>query len=318
MCYDIIGDIHGHADELKILLQKLGYQRTSEGTFTQFGRQVIYVGDFIDRGNQNIEVLSIVKPMVEQGHALAVMGNHEFNAICFHTLHPETGLPLRKHNKKNKDGHQTFLSEFEGKDELLVEVIDWFKSLPFFLDLEGLRVIHAEWNSDFIEQLKRMGGSDVQFIGDDDFFINAAMKGSSEYHIIETLLKGSEIELPAGCSFNDTDGNVRRKLRVKWWQTSGATYRDIAMLEPEQLQNIPAVPFLRDLVGNYPSTDKPVFFGHYWMRPNSGLQSDNSMCVDYSVARKGTLCSYRWSGEKQLWEENILVARSPDLGGMAK
>ena len=44
MNYDIIGDIHGHADELKILLQKLGYQRTSEGVFTQLGRQVIYVG----------------------------------------------------------------------------------------------------------------------------------------------------------------------------------------------------------------------------------------------------------------------------------
>jgi len=280
MHYDIIGDIHGYADELKILLRELGYQRNLEGVFTQSGRQVIYVGDFIDRGYQNIEVLSIVKPMVEQGHALAVMGNHEFNAICFHTQHPETGLPLRKHNKKNEDGHQTFLREIEGKDELLVEVIDWFKSLPLFLDLEVLRVIHAEWNFDFIEQLKVRGGSDIQFIADDDFFINAAIKGSSEYHIIETLLKGSEIELPAGCSFNDTDGNPRRELRVKWWQTAG---------------------------GKYPATDKPVFFGHYWMRPNTGLQSDNSMCVDYSVARKGALCSYRWSGEEQLREENILV-----------
>ena len=25
MNYDIIGDIHGHADELEVLLQKLGY-----------------------------------------------------------------------------------------------------------------------------------------------------------------------------------------------------------------------------------------------------------------------------------------------------
>ena len=309
MNYDIIGDIHGHADELKILLQKLGYQRTSEGVFTQLGRQVIYVGDFIDRGLQNMEVLSIVKPMVEQGHALAVMGNHEFNAICFHTMHPVTGLPLREHNEKNEDGHKTFLSEIEGKDELLDEVIDWFKSLPLFLDLEGLRVIHAEWNFDFIEQLKVRGGSDIQFTADDDFILNAALKGTSEYHIIETLLKGSEIELPEGSSFNDTDGNPRRELRVKWWQTAGATYRNIAMLEPEQLHGIPDVPLLKPLGESYPATDKPVFFGHYWMRPSACLQSDNSMCVDYSVARKGALCSYRWSGEERLREENILITR---------
>ena len=308
MYYDIIGDIHGHADELKILLQKLGYQRTSKGVFNQSGRQVIYVGDFIDRGTQNLEVLSIVKPMVEHGHALAVMGNHEFNAICFHTLHPETGLPLREHNEKNEDGHQTFLSEIKEKDELLAEVIDWFQTLPFFLDLEGLRVVHAEWNFDFIEHLKVRGGSDSQFIADDDFIRNASIKYTPEYHIIETLLKGSEIELPEGCSFNDTDGNPRRKLRVKWWQTAGRTYRDIAMLESEQIQSIPDVPLLEPLGGSYPATDKPVFFGHYWMRPNTCLQSANSMCVDYSVARKGALCSYRWSGEEQLREENILVA----------
>ena len=260
MGYDIIGDIHGHADELKILLQKLGYQKTSEGVFAQLGRQVIYVGDFIDRGLQNLEVLGIVKPMVEQGHALAVMGNHEFNAICFHTRHPETGLPLREYDNNYGDGHLRFLSEIKGKEELLDEIIDWFKSLPLFLDLEGLRVIHAEWDFDFIEQLKVRGGSDIRFIADDNFFLNAAIRGTSEYYIIETLLKGSGIELPAE---------------------------------------------------NYPATDNPLFFGHYWMNPKTGLQSANSLCVDYSVAGGGALCSYRWTScEEQLREENILAVSS--------
>ena len=153
-------------------------------SFAQPGRQVIYVGDFIDRGAQNIEVLSIVKPMVEHGHALAVMGNHEFNAICFHILHPETGLPLREYNVDYGDGHLAFLYEMEEKKELLTDVIDWFKTLPFFLDLEGLRVIHAMWNFDFIEQLKVLGASDSQFIADNDFIRNASIKGSREYYTI--------------------------------------------------------------------------------------------------------------------------------------
>jgi len=47
--YDIIGDIHGHADELKVLLNKLGYTE-SKGIYSCPGRKVIFVGDYIDRG----------------------------------------------------------------------------------------------------------------------------------------------------------------------------------------------------------------------------------------------------------------------------
>ena len=74
--------------------------------------------------------------------------------------------------------------KWKKKKELLTDVIDWFKTLPFFLDLEGLRVIHAMWNFDFIEQLKVLGASDSQFIADNDFIRNASIKGSREYYTI--------------------------------------------------------------------------------------------------------------------------------------
>ncbi|MGY8796944.1 MAG: metallophosphoesterase [Woeseiales bacterium] len=45
--YDIIGDIHGHAGELRALLEKLGYRRSGHG-FRHDERQVVFVGDFID------------------------------------------------------------------------------------------------------------------------------------------------------------------------------------------------------------------------------------------------------------------------------
>ena len=49
--YDLIGDIHGHAAELCQLLQQLGYAPDALGTYRHpAGRQVIFVGDFIDRG----------------------------------------------------------------------------------------------------------------------------------------------------------------------------------------------------------------------------------------------------------------------------
>jgi len=70
--YDLIGDIHGHADELVQLLETLGYQK-AQGVYEHPERKVVFLGDFIDRGPQIRQVLEIVRPMVEGGKALAVM-----------------------------------------------------------------------------------------------------------------------------------------------------------------------------------------------------------------------------------------------------
>ena len=88
MSYDIIGDVHGHACELRALLEKMGY-RESRGAYRHASRKAIFVGDLIDRGPANIEAASIARLMVEEGTAHIVMGNHEFNAMAFHTADPE-------------------------------------------------------------------------------------------------------------------------------------------------------------------------------------------------------------------------------------
>ncbi len=82
--YDLIGDIHGYASALKCLLRKLGYQER-EGTWQHVERKVIFLGDFVDRGPEQVETVQIARRMVEAGHALAVMGNHEFNAVAWAT-----------------------------------------------------------------------------------------------------------------------------------------------------------------------------------------------------------------------------------------
>lgn len=46
---DFIGDIHGHADKLVALLQKLGYTKIN-GSYAHPERKVLFVGDYIDRG----------------------------------------------------------------------------------------------------------------------------------------------------------------------------------------------------------------------------------------------------------------------------
>jgi hypothetical protein len=306
MYYDIIGDIHGHAGELKDLLNKLGYQKNADGIFSRQGHQAIFAGDFIDRGTQNLAVLRTVMPMVEQGHALAVMGNHEYNAICFHTKHPETGVPLRAHSEKNIGQHKTFLAEFGGEKELLSEVIDWFKTLPLFLDLDGLRIVHAEWNFALIQRLKNLSGDHKKFLLDEEFLLNSTIEGSVEHKIVETLLKGSEIDLPEGYHFEDKDGTARDAVRIKWWQASGDTFRDVAMLNDDQIHKIPVWPFPPNSIIPYPANEKPVFFGHYWMQPPVTILAQNAVCVDYGLAKGGVLCGYKWGGESFLQSEQFL------------
>ena len=82
--YDIVGDIHGHAAKLQRLLRRLGYEER-DGIYRHASRQLIFVGDFIDRGPEIRRTLQIARAMIDAGTARAVMGNHELNALLYHT-----------------------------------------------------------------------------------------------------------------------------------------------------------------------------------------------------------------------------------------
>ena len=69
MTYDVIGDIHGHAEELRTLLRQLGYEERNGGYVAE-GRNAIFVGDFIDRGPAIREVLQIARAMVRRNGAM--------------------------------------------------------------------------------------------------------------------------------------------------------------------------------------------------------------------------------------------------------
>ena len=114
MNFDIIGDIHGCSKSLISLLEKLGYKQKN-GIYQQTGYQVIFLGDFIDRGPYQREVINIVRPMIDNGFAQSVMGNHEYNAIAYATPNKEGKDFLRQHNIKNDRQHQAFLDAFSFK-----------------------------------------------------------------------------------------------------------------------------------------------------------------------------------------------------------
>ena len=292
--YDIIGDIHGHADHLKRLLLKLGYQST-QGSYTHPERKVLYVGDYIDRGPQMKETLQIVKSMVDHGHAIALMGNHEYNAICYNTL-GTVGLYLRNRTDKNMHQHQATLDQFNGYEDEYTMYIDWFKSLPLWLETDYLRAVHATWDQSIMDRLCEILPDAVLT---DQAIHESSTEGTELCHLIEVALKGKEIEMPAGQHFSDKDGHERHHIRIKWWlDPASTTYRDISVIPMDD--KLPDTPVIMSDMSYYGPEEKPVFFGHYWLKGEPDVLTDNVCCLDYSVAKGGHLVAYTHDGESQL------------------
>jgi diadenosine tetraphosphatase ApaH/serine/threonine PP2A family protein phosphatase len=319
MGYDIIGDIHGNAEKLAALLSKLGY-RNAARAWCHPERKAIFVGDFIDRGPSQLRSVNAVRHMVEAGAALAVMGNHELNAIAWHTRdlqHPDEYLrPHRgEYGEKNREQHGAFLAEVADKPALHTEIIDWFLTLPLWLDLPELRVVHACWHTPFMESLSphlHQGRYLTRklMVPATDEPKNKAEKDNatpSVFKAVEALTKGIEIPLPAGHQFHDKYGHVRHRVRVRWWDTGATTYRSAAMLSSAERAALPDLPI--PMHARVEPVVKATFFGHYWLTGVPELQSNRAVCVDYSAGNGGPLVAYRFEGERDLSLDHfVLVA----------
>ena len=304
--YDLVGDIHGHADELEKLLGKLGYSWT-DGCYRHAKNKVIFLGDFIDRGPKQREVLQTVIPMVHQGSALAVMGNHELNALAFHTKNGDHADQwLRPRNNKNIQQHLRFLDEYVSRKDELNSVLEFFYSLPLWLDLEGLRVVHACWEQKHIRYLGKSGLLTPDNSITPELLIKANDKLTSEYDAIEALLKGVEYELPSGVNFNDKDGHERTAVRTRWWQNEDCQLKDVAFPEGVLDDHTGRLGILGGELVGYDPLEKPVFVGHYWFTGRPERLAPNVACLDYSVAKGGKLVAYRWEGEKILSNDKFI------------
>lgn len=304
--YDLIGDIHGYAEPLHRLLSKLGYEASGESFHHPEGRQVVFLGDYIDRGPAIRETLQIVKGMVDAGDALAIMGNHEYNAVCYHTPDGK-GDYLRSRTAgggKNTKQHQTTLDAFADRPDEWNSWIEWFKQLPFSLNLEGLRAVHASWSHDALELLANAS------LADDTFLKRSADESTKEFEAIETVLKGTEVTLPEGNYFDDKQGIRRTEIRVKWWESpEGKTYRDIVFPDSDTVSDNTFDTSLISPWSAYGEYEPPVFFGHYWLPATHSPApiTPNVACLDYSVAKPGgMLTAYRWEGENVLLANNFI------------
>ena len=299
--YDLIGDVHGCAHSLARLLDRLGY-RQHDGVWRHPRRMVLFLGDIIDRGPRVREALHMVHAMVEAGQALCIMGNHEYNALGWHTEAPQGSG--RRYVREHTPRHERLLlqtfRQFEQHPGEWRDFLDWFQQLPLFIDAGRFRLVHACWDSDLIDTLKAdypLGRIDR------DFVVASAVPGSFANRVFERLLRGTDMRLPLGLTLTSEEGFPRAHFRTKFWEEDPKTYGDIVFQPdalPDEAASLPLPESEKDRLLQYGAEEPLLFVGHYWRRGRPAPIRPNLACLDYSAVMYGKLVAYRLDDEMQI------------------
>lgn len=306
--YDVIGDVHGYADRLVNLLRNLGYYEKDGSWRPPVDRTAVFVGDLIDRGEQQLETIGIVRSMVDAGNAHIVMGNHEYNAIAYDTTDPASSEYCRPHSKKNNHQHEAFLGEVGFGTPLHRRIIEWFMEMPLWLDLGEIRIVHACWSEEHMADLKPLlTATEGAWKLTEEAVVTSSERESDPYLAVESLLKGPEIPID-GYHYSDKDGNRRERARIRWWARGATTLRDLAIIpdgcelrapDGTEAEVLPTTVLEATPVQQYEDST-PVFVGHYWETGVPEPLDRRIACVDYSAGKGGPLVAYRWDGEETL------------------
>ncbi len=307
MGYDIIGDIHGHADKLEALLKRMGYAAKGRGYVAPLGRQAVFVGDFIDRGPKQLRVLEIVRAMIDSADALAVMGNHEFNAIGFVTEDGKGGY-LRPNSEDKRAQHAEFLAAVGEGSATHKAWVDWFRTLPLVLDLGGIRVAHAWWDNDAVAAIDGAYWDKSSRVMSESFLRDSYVKNSPVCLARKILTCGVEWDLPEGLYIEDASGHRHGDARLAVWRHWALGLRELALVPRGTEEMIPDIDVPRHIKLE-PIEGSPILFGHHWFNGTPVIETPKVACLDWSAAKTGCpLVAYRWNGESVLTNDVFLAA----------
>jgi hypothetical protein len=301
--YDIIGDVHGYASLLKKLLTELGYSKTESGYFHP-ERKAIFTGDFINRGPEIRKTINIIRSMVENGNAYAILGNHEVNAIIYY-------LKFKKINSQSKVQKKYCMTLLKTIDEFtldsdeLISHLKWLRSLPLFFEMEGIRIVHACWSQEAINffKIKTTEGKIKKKL-----FMELIQNPKSDFSKhIWTLTKGVDFKMPNNLKLINNKGICSRSFRLRWWEDPlGKTFEELSFDSKFILPSYTVPEQLLPETFIYPTNAPVLFIGHYCRFNGPHIIKSNICCVDSGVAESKKIVAYRWSGEKSLLAENLI------------
>ncbi|KAA0966719.1 bis(5'-nucleosyl)-tetraphosphatase PrpE [Sporosarcina sp. ANT_H38] len=140
MKFDIIGDIHGCYDEFLNLIDKLGYLMNTGIPIHPDGRNLVFVGDTMDRGPDSIKMLNLVFKLQKATTLIYSPGNHCNKLYRF----------AKGNQVQLSHGLETTVAELNAltKDErksLLTTYRNFYEALPLYHTLNdgNLIIAHA-------------------------------------------------------------------------------------------------------------------------------------------------------------------------------
>jgi hypothetical protein len=259
---DIVADVHGEMEALERLLAHLGYRH---GVHPE-GRRLVFLGDLTDRGPDSPAVIDFVSWLMARNLAQCVLGNHDLNLLL----------------EQRKEGNAWYwgVAERMGRDPVFVrqapadaairDRVRWFfKSLPLVLHRPDLRIVHACWDDEAIQQLARADDAVALYHGS-AARIEAELQRQGVVDPVEqeqAHQNGNPVKLA-------TSGPEKRAARPFW---SGGRERFLDR-----------VPWWEHY-----SSGPLVVFGHYGMQErapqddSSGVPgSARAVCIDFGVGKR--------------------------------
>ncbi|WP_158914646.1 metallophosphoesterase family protein [Caulobacter sp. S45] len=135
-----VGDIHGRLDLLMLALEKIEAHARGEVA------RLIFLGDYIDRGEESRAVVSVLKELEQSPNVHCLLGNHEEMMLV-----AIRGRDPRDLNRWiNSGGDETVrsyggrgLGDLSDLDVLPEEHAAWFESLPTLISDHNRIYVHA-------------------------------------------------------------------------------------------------------------------------------------------------------------------------------
>jgi serine/threonine protein phosphatase 1 len=123
----VIGDVHGHFDGMMALLEEIAPGDKDE---------VYFLGDLIDRGPKSAQVVNFVR----ESPYKCILGNHEHMML---NAMPEGKVDREAWQAWLYSGGRETIESYRDIEVMPYEDLEWIKSLPAYLDLGDVWLVHA-------------------------------------------------------------------------------------------------------------------------------------------------------------------------------
>jgi hypothetical protein len=290
--YLFIGDLHGHASELKKLLGNAGFLPFGE-SFRHPNLKAAFVGDFINRGFENLACLRIVRAMVESGDAIAVPGNHEVIFLNYHQKDPRT----KEYTMPNRNGWnkllQNTMQEFGNHPKELDEMLRWLRLLPVVVEERDFNLVHACYDPDSIELLRdRTHGT---FSLSEEHWLRIGLgEDSALTEALHTLTFGISIYLDTAQLFPGANLASQHAPRIRYWEdpTEKSLQETLFLDDDKHLAGIGFLSLPESFYGafrTYQEYETPLVHGHYCVQGELKNLPQNIIIADRAVIKTGVL-----------------------------